>query len=155
MVLKRWEPFAELRQMQEHMDRLWHNFFPSYDNGSPEMEGWAIPMDVVQEGDNILVHASLSGIHPDDINVSLEDNVSTIKAQTRMENESTNNNYLMHERRLGSFHRSLRLPDTVDTDQATTNYQYGVLTIAFPKVESKQARQLKVTASSTLESGKS
>jgi HSP20 family protein len=105
--------------------------------------------------DNILVHASLPGIHPDDINVSIEDNVSTIKAQTRMENESTNNNYLMHERRLGSFHRSLRLPDTVDTDQATTNYQYGVLTIAFPKVESKRARQLKVTASSTLESGKS
>jgi HSP20 family protein len=155
MVLKRWEPFAELRQMQENMDRLWHSFFPSYGNSSPQMEGWAIPMDVVQEGDNILVHASLPGIHPDDINVSIEDNVLTIKAETRIEHESTNGNYLMHERRFGSFHRSLRLPDTVDTDQAATNYEYGVLTITFPKVESKRAKQLKVTTSNTLESGRS
>ena len=50
----------------------------------------------------------------------------------------------MRERHTGSFHRSLRLPDTLDVDKAQTSYDHGVLTIAFPEVEAKQARQLSI-----------
>jgi HSP20 family protein len=54
----------------------------------------------------------------------------------------------MRERRTGSFHRSLRLPDTVDTDKAYPEYQHGVLTVTIPKAEAKKARQLKVQVGS-------
>ncbi len=152
MVLQRWDPFTDLRRMQQDMDRLWRGFLPAGDH--PEIESWAIPLDVAQEGDNIVVHASLPGVKPDDIQVSIENNVLTIKGQTKEEKEHKEGDYLMRERRVGSFHRSLRLPDTVDTDKVKPYYEDGVLTVAFSKMESKKAKQLKVTAGKVLEGGK-
>lgn len=141
MVMRKWDPFNELRRMQENMDHLWRGFSqPS--SGYGDMEGWAIPLDVVQEGDNIVVHASLPGVKPSDLNVTIENDVLTIRGQTVGENERKEGNYLMRERHTGSFHRSLRLPDTLDVDKVQSSYDQGVLTIAFPKVEAKQARRL-------------
>ena len=143
MLMRRWDPFIELRRMQENMDHLWRGFSqPSGGNG--EMEGWAIPLDVVQEGDNIVVHASLPGVNPSDLNVTIENDVLTIRGQSASDKERKEDNYLMRERHTGSFHRSLRLPDTLDVDKAHTTYDHGVLTIAFPKVEAKQSRQLAI-----------
>ena len=152
MVLQRGNPFSDLRRMQQDMDRLWRGFMPTAEH--PEMESWAIPLDVAQEGDNIVVHASLPGVKPDDIQVSIENNVLTIKGETKEEKEHKEGDYLMRERRVGSFHRALRLPDTVDTEKAKPYYEDGVLTVAFPKMESKKSKQLKVTVGKVLESGK-
>jgi HSP20 family protein len=151
MVLRRWEPFGELRRMQENMDRLWRGF---YHNGedNQEIERWAIPLDVMEEGDNIVIHASMPGVDPKEIEVSVENDVLTIKGQTKVERERKEGNYLMKERRTGSFHRSLRLPDTVDTEKAHPYYDNGVLTVTLPKVEAKKAKKLTVTTSKALES---
>ncbi len=144
MVIRHWSPFNELRRMQANMDHLWRVFAPRNSAGS--VESWAIPMDVTQEGDEMVVHASLPGVNPDEINVSIENNVLTIRGESAGEvQEHKEGNYLMRERRTGSFHRSLRLPDTLDTDKAQPRYENGVLTIAFPKLEAKQAKQLKVS----------
>ena len=143
MVMRKWDPFIELRRMQDNMDHLWRGFsHPSGGNG--EMEDWAIPVDVVQEGDNIVVCASLPGINPSDLNVTFENDVLTIRGRTTGETERNDGKYLMRERHTGSFHRSLRLPDTLDVEKAQSNYDHGVLTIAFPKVEAKQARRLPI-----------
>ena len=144
MVVRRWDPFNELRRMQENMDHLWRGFSQPTSSDS-EMEGWAIPLDVVQEGNNIVVHASLPGVSPDDLNVTYENDVLTIRGQSSNETERGEGNYLMRERHSGSFHRSLRLPDTLDVDKAETRYDQGVLSISFPKVEAKQARKLAIT----------
>ncbi len=143
MVIRRWDPFIELRRMQENMYHLWRGFSQPV-GGNGDMEGWAIPLDVVQEGDSIVVHASLPGVNPSDLSVSIENDVLTIRGQTGSDSERQEGNYLMRERHTGSFHRSLRLPDTLDVERAHTNYDHGVLTIAFPKVEAKQARQLAI-----------
>jgi HSP20 family protein len=152
MVLQRWDPFTDLRRVQQDMDRLWRGFLPAADH--PEMESWAIPLDVAQEGDNIEVQASLPGVKPDDVQASIENNVLTIKGHTKEEKEHKEGAYLMRERRMGSFHRSLRLPDMVDTEKAQPHYEDGVLTVTFPKVESKKVKQLKVTVGKVLEGGK-
>ena len=144
MTLQRWDPFNELRRMQETMNHLWRGFGPSTTDGQ-EMETWAVPLDVVQQGDNFIIHASLPGVNPDNIDVSIEDNVLTIRGQNAHESEHQEGNYLMRERRSGSFYRALRLPDTVDTDQAQPHYEHGVLTITIPKAEPKKAKQLKVS----------
>ncbi|MDA0733792.1 MAG: Hsp20/alpha crystallin family protein [Chloroflexi bacterium] len=153
MVLRRWEPFGELRRMHENMDRLWSGGYVNQENGS-EIEAWAIPMDVVEEGDNILVHASMPGVNPDEIEVTVENDVLTIKAQSSTEREHKEGNYLMKERRTGYFHRSLHLPDTVNSDQATPHYEQGVLTVTLPKVEAKKARKLTVVSGNVLEGEK-
>jgi HSP20 family protein len=144
MVLRRWEPFQELRQMQGNMNRLWHSFSSGEGNGQ-DVESWAIPLDVVQQGDNIVVKATVPGVNPEDIDVSIENDVLSIKGHTKEEREHQEGNYLMRERRSGSFYRALRLPDTVDSDKAQPHYEHGVLSITFPRMESKKAKRLQIT----------
>jgi HSP20 family protein len=145
MVLRRWEPFRELRQMQENMERLWRSFSPGGGEAG-DVENWAIPLDVVQQGDNIIVKASVPGVNPEDIDVSIENDVLIIRGQTKEEREHQEGTYLMRERRSGSFYRALRLPDTLDSDQAQPHYEHGVLSITFPRLESKRARRLQITS---------
>ncbi len=143
MGLQRWDPFAELRRMDQTIDRLWRGFGST---GSAEggLERWGVPLDVVQEGDNIIIHASLPGVGPESIQVTIEDDVLTIRGETASERETKEGSYLMRERRSGSFHRSLRLPDSVDTEKAESSYEHGVLSITFPKQEAKKAKRIEV-----------
>jgi HSP20 family protein len=144
MTLQRWDPFNELRRMQETMNHLWRGFGAGTPEGQ-EMETWAVPLDVLQQGDNFVIRASMPGVNPDNIDVSTEDNVLTIRGHSAHEAEHQEGNYLMRERRSGSFYRALRLPDTVDTDQAHPLYEHGVLTITISKAEPKKTKQLKVS----------
>ena len=99
-----------------------------------------------------MVRASLPGVDSDEIKVTIEDGVLTIDGETKVDDEAKIGNYLIRKRRAGSFHRSVRLPDSVDVDQAETNYDEGALTIAFPKAESKRTKQLTVTRGKALKS---
>ena len=143
MVLQRWDPIGDLRRMEENMNRLWRTV-GARDIVGEGAESWAVPLDVVQEGENIVVRASMPGIRPEDVQVTIEDDMLTIKGESAVEQETKEGNYLMRERRTGSFHRSLRLPDTVDTAQADSSYRHGVLNISFPKQEAKKAKKLEV-----------
>ena len=140
MTMQRWDPFSELRQMQDTMNRIWRGYRGSAEDGG--FEAWAVPLDVVRKGDDIEVRASVPGVDPDNIQITVENDVLTINGQTESENEKTEGDFLMRERRSGSFHRALRLPDTVDVEQAETRYENGVVTISFPKLESKKAKKL-------------
>ena len=143
-MMQRRNPFNELRQMQENMDRMWRRYGTTNGDDGGGIEAWAAPLDVVAHGDDFVVRASLPGVAPDNIQVSIEDNVLTIRGETASHFENTEGNYLMRERRSGSFHRSLRLPDTVDQDKAEPRYEHGVLTITLPKAEAKKTRQFEV-----------
>ena len=142
MVLRRWEPLRELRTMEDTINRLWRGY--GGESANPTVE--SVPLDVVREGDKIMVHASLPGVDPENIDVSVEDSVLTITATTNADVEREDGEYLMRERRTGSFHRALRLPDTVDTERIQPGYKNGVLTITIPKAESKKAKRLKVVS---------
>ena len=147
MMLQRrnhFSPFSELRQVQDNIDRMWRRFgsFNHEDDGS--IEAWAAPLDVVANGDDFVIRASMPGVSPGNIQVSIEDNVLTIRGETASHFENTDGSYLMRERRTGSFHRSLRLPDSVDQDKAEPRYEHGVLTVSLPKAEAKRAKQLEV-----------
>ena len=142
MVMQPWNPFRDLRRMDEMMNQLWRGIGSDNSVGS---EQWSLAVDVIEDEDKILVNASVPGIKPEDINVTIEDNVLTIKGETATSHEVNEEHYRLRERRYGSFHRTLRLPDTVDTDKAATRYENGVLTITLPKVEAKKAKRLPVT----------
>ncbi len=147
MVLQRWYPIYDLRRMHEAMNRRWREYNPAHIGDAHR--GWAIPIDVVEEGDELLVRASLPGVNPDEIDVSIEDRVLTIKGEAKVEEESKDGGYFIRERRTGSFRRSVRLPETADTEKAKTQYENGVLTVALPKLESKKAKRLAVTVEKT------
>lgn len=149
MVLRVWEPGFGLRRMQYHMDRLWWGV-PLPVEGQ-ETGKWSIALDAVAEDDKLVVRATLPGVNPGDINVTIEDGVMSIDAKTAEEHERKEGNYLMRERLTGSFHRSMRLPDTVDVENVAPTYDDGILTISFPKAESKRAKHLTVTTGKALE----
>lgn len=141
MVLQRWDPFRDMVRMERAMDRMWRGF-RGHDGAS--VGAGTLPLDVLERGEEIVIRASLPGMDPNDINATLEGNVLTIKGQTEAASEHEGAGYVLRERRTGAFHRTLRLPNSVDTDKVSTRYEAGVLSITFPKLEVKKAKQLKV-----------
>ncbi len=141
MVIQRWSPYRELKQMEDTMDRLWRfGNLPAYREGS---EDWNILIDVMQKKDDIIVSASVPGIKAEEIDVAVEDNVLTIRAE-RKADTAEDVTYLIKERPEGSFFRALRLPDTVDAEKIESSYYNGVLTIRMPKAEEKKRKQIQI-----------
>ena len=123
MLLRRWDPLYELRRwnlLHRDMDRLEGVSYTTLED-NPEVESWPIPLNVVHEDDEIVVHASMPEVDPENIEVLLDENVLTIKGNTKTEQERKEGGYLIRERRSGSFHRVLRLPDTVDIEKAESH----------------------------------
>jgi HSP20 family protein len=142
-----------LHRVEATIDRFRRGVSPRYTNVTRQV--WAIPLDVVRGGDNVIAQASLPGVRPEDISVTIDDNVLTISGSTATEVEQKDaideeetaqesKTYLLRERRTGAFQRSIRLPDSVDAEKAETVYEAGVLTITLPKLEAKKAKQLTV-----------
>lgn len=140
MVIQRWDPFRDLRQMEDTMNRLWRGF----GGASNGVEDWNIALDVVQRPDEIVVNASIPGVKADDVDLSIEDNILTIRAERKTEFEEEGSVYLIRERQTGSFYRALRLPDTVDANKVRSTYENGVLSISLPKAEEKKKKQIKI-----------
>lgn len=150
MAIVKWNPYGATHL--RNFDYLFNRFFTgrgplvrnTVNNSRPE--AWSIPMDVVQNSDELVVTASVPGMTKDEIDVSIDDNVLTIRAETKNSATGESENFLLRERRTGTYYRSLRLPDTVDYDSAETTFKDGVLTIRLPKLESKKVRKLEISA---------
>ena len=140
MAVQRWDPFRDLRQMDETMNRLWRGF-----SGIPAtVEDWDIALDVIQRPEEIVVKASIPGIKPDDLDIAVEDNVLTLRAERKPDFTDEESVYLVQERPAGSFYRALRLPESVDANKIESTYENGVLTIVLPRAEEKKRKQIKV-----------
>jgi len=138
--LQRWDPYRELRQMDETMNRLWRGFGSSTNT----MEDWNIAIDVIQRLDEVIVKASVPGVKPEVIDLAIEENVLTLRAERKPDFSDDKSEYLIQERPMGSFYRALRLPDSVDTDKIQSIYENGVLTVTLPKAEEKKKKQIKI-----------
>jgi HSP20 family protein len=143
MVMQRWDPFRDLRQMDENMNRLWRGL-----GAAPvKIEDWNIALDVIQRPDEIVVKASAPGVPPEAIELAIEDNILTIRAERKQEYDDDKSVYLIQERPAGSFYRALHLPETVDSNKIQSSYENGVLTVILPKAEEKKKKQLKIQVS--------
>ena len=142
MVLQRWGPFRELGRAEDVLAR----HFRDFGSRSGLVGAWPVPLDIARKGESVVVRASIPGIKPDDVEVTIEDGRMTIKAETAEENEEREGRYVLRERRAGRFYRAVRLPETVDADRAESSYENGVLTVTLPKLESKKAKKIEVKA---------
>ncbi len=141
-MLERWDPFRDLFRIERSINHFWRN--PGA-NGEGRNR-WAVPLNVVDRDDDFIVEATLPGVKPDDINVTIDDGLLTVEGETHSELEENEGGYLLKERRTGKFSRRLRIPDTVDADKAETAYVDGVLTITLPKAEAKKPKRLAIKA---------
>lgn len=151
--LVRWDPFAELESMRRTMDRLFGETFGRplpFDGGE-----CYVPIDMYETDDRVTIRASLPGVRPEDVDVSVTGETVTIKGELKPEErEEKGINWYRRERRYGSFVRQLSLPTQVETEKATATFDHGVLTLELPKAEAVKPKTIKITPRQTLEAGK-
>ncbi len=145
-ALTRWEPMRELATMRQVMDRMFDEDMFRLAGGWDRSGGEAVSLalDVAEKDDAYVVKASLPGVNPEDVDITLADNVLTIRGETKADNEIKEEHYHLRERRFGSFTRSVALPNAVDADKIEAVNENGVLTLTLPKAESVKPRKIEV-----------
>jgi HSP20 family protein len=135
----------EIQTMRNLMDRFFDEpFFSAPQLWSQRGEHFPVPLDVVEEEGQYIVKASVPGINPEDVEITLTDNVLTIKGESKSESESNEQNYHMRERRFGSFMRQIALPMGVNADEVEATYENGVLILRLPKSEAAKPKKISV-----------
>ena len=144
-MITRWEPYRELNTLQERLHRL---FEDSYARGADELmtAGSFVPaVDVYEDEHAITLKVEVPGIEQKDIDIRLESNTLKVRGERKFEQEEKEENFRHVERRYGAFERSFTLPETVDTDKVTAEYENGVLRIQLAKRAEAKPKQIKVT----------
>lgn len=141
--LTRWDPFREMMTMRDITDRMLDKFF---DEPVSEYRSanWGLALDVAENEDEFIVKASVPGINPDDLDITVTKNTLTIKGEMRHEEETEEERYHLRERRYGRFARSITLPTSVDSDRIEANYVNGVLSLHLPKTEEMKPKRIEV-----------
>ena len=146
--LSRWDPFNDMVSLRDVMDQLFENalvgFGPS--GGNQGRSGWYVPVDVTETDDSFVVEASLPGLNPDDLNITVQENVLTIAGEAGGENEKKEQRYHLRERRWGSFSRSITLPTVVNASDVQAEYTNGVLRLTLPKAEEAKPKRIQIKA---------
>lgn len=139
-----WRPFREIERMRREMDRIWDTFFERRPARVEEFGEWLPTLDVSETKDEYVVKAELPGIDPKDIDISLTNDLLTIKGEKKQEKEEKEENYHLIERSYGAFTRSVRLPGQVQSDKISANFKNGVLKVALPKTEEAKKKEIKI-----------
>ncbi|MBM3945490.1 MAG: Hsp20/alpha crystallin family protein [SAR202 cluster bacterium] len=151
--LTRWDPMAELASMRSVMDRLFDSRSSrlAAPRDGEDFESGALNLDVVENGNEFIVKAALPGIDPKDVDIAVEDDVLTIKGESRQEEETADQHYLRRELRYGSVQRQLRLPPAVDAERAEARFEHGILKLTLPKRPEARSRSFKIQPRDAIE----
>jgi len=146
MSIVKYDPFRELRSLQDEMTRLFSGVMPANLNREEMTHGaWAPSVDIYEDKDRLILEAELPGMNREDFDISVENNVITLRGERRFEKKTDGDNYHRVERAYGSFTRSFTLPQTVTADGATADFENGVLRVSLPKREETKARKIEIT----------
>jgi HSP20 family protein len=158
MNIVKYDPFRELRNLQDDMTRLFTGVMPASLNREDMTHGaWAPSVDIYEDKDRLILEAELPGMNREDFEISVENNVITLHGERKFEKKTDGDNYHRVERSYGSFTRSFTLPQTVTADGATADFENGILRVSLPKREETKARKIEIGGTSsgarTIEAG--
>ncbi|MFL0355079.1 Hsp20/alpha crystallin family protein [Erythrobacter sp. GH1-10] len=130
-------------------DELFHDFPLGYSiaplHGDPLPKPGKITIDVKENGEFLVVEAEVPGVHKDDIDISVDNNVLTISAEISQYDADTENDTILHsERFYGAVQRSISLPAEVSAEGAKASYENGILILKLPKVAKDTKRKISV-----------
>lgn len=138
MSLIKWTPF--LGEFDD-MDKMMSEMLPAVQGNQ---FGFTPAVDMYEDKDNIIVETQLGGIDSEKVNISIENNVLSIKGESEKKSEVEDKNYYRKEIRRGSFYRSIPLPTKVDGDKAKAINEDGVLKITIPKAPEIKPKTIKI-----------
>jgi len=135
-MLAKWDLFRDLRSVEDEFDRIAGRAF--------SRDTWVPALDVRESQDRFDVTVDLPGLEPDDVNVTFEDGMLSISGKREFSAEDRGETWHRIERSFGTFARSMRLPQTADTERIEATFDKGVLTVSVPKTEQAKPRTIEV-----------
>jgi len=135
-MLAKLDPFRDLRTIEDEFDRLMGRAL--------SRDAWMPALDVRETEERYEVHVDLPGLDPSDVNVTFEDGMLTLSGKRQFDQENRGDTWHRIERGFGSFARSIRLPQTADTERIEASFDKGVLTVVVPKTEQAKPRTIEV-----------
>ena len=142
--LNRWSPFEESLSLRDAMNRLFEDSFVASAATATRSGNLGIEMNVSEHENGFMVEAALPGIQPDDLEITVQDNILKISGELRQQAPAQGTITHRTERRYGRFTRSLALPTLVKSDAVTANLEHGILRLEIPKAESVKPRKIAV-----------
>jgi HSP20 family protein len=145
-VLTRWDPFRELSTLQNRMSRLFEEQYGSGREESLTAGAFVPPVDIYEDEHSIQLKLEVPGIDQKDLDVKVENNFLTVSGERKFEKEEKEENFRRVERRYGSFTRSFTLPNTVNSEDVSADYNAGILKITLGKRAEAKPKQIKVNS---------
>jgi HSP20 family protein len=141
MALVRWEPVDQLANMEiDRLSRMFNEFY-----GDAVSRAWVPPVDIYETADHeVVLKAELPAMKREDITLTFENGVLTLKGERKFDEEVRRENYHRIERRHGSFSRSFTLPNTVDASRISASYRDGMLTVRLPQRDEAKPKKIAV-----------
>lgn len=146
MNLTHYEPYRLLsRTRSGELNHLLNSLLPRYEHEDTAAGyDWSPAVDIKEENNGYIIHADVPGIKPEDIDLSLEDGVLTIRGERKSDKEEAKDGYRRIERISGVFYRRFNLPDTADQEKVTARCTDGVLEVVIEKQEKVLPKKIKV-----------
>lgn len=148
-TMTRWSPFAPKFHVHHHhdVDALFQRFF----NGAPDetdqrAASWLPAVEGRIEDGTYVIQLALPGVDPKAVEVSLMDNLLTVKGERKADHDTTGKDYFVREVQYGSFQRSFTLPEGVDAAQVDAKYANGMLEVRVPAPRAATPRTIEVKA---------
>lgn len=145
MTLVRWRPVRDLVNFRDEINRLFGGVFESSGANSENSGFWLPAADVMENKDDVVVNLEIPGMNKEDIKVTVQDNVLSIRGEKKHQTEEKDANYHRVERSYGAFTRSFTLPSRVKADEIKAVYENGVLKVALPKSEEAKPKEIPVS----------
>ena len=152
MSLVRWNPARDLAAwpsdlfgMQREINRMFNNMFRGSEDGEDyALTSWTPAVDIAEQDNEYTVKVELPGVNKDDVKITVESNMLTVRGEKKQEKETKKENYHRVERSYGSFQRSFTLPTAIVSDKIDAAYKDGILTVRVPKAEEAKPKQIEV-----------
>jgi HSP20 family protein len=136
-----YQPWSLLNQLQKELERAQE---VGATEGTIATAEWSPAVDIKEENDKFVLQADIPGVKPEDIDISMENGVLTIKGEKKTDARIKHEGYKRIERTYGSFYRRFSLPDTANSEAISAKSKYGVLEIVIPKREAAKPKKISI-----------
>jgi HSP20 family protein len=143
-TLSRWDPCRNVASFQDQVNRLFGDL-PDRFVGVNGVGGWHPAVDVLEQGERIVLRAELPGVGRDDIDINVENGTITLCGEKKQEKRIESESAYRAERFYGTFSRSFVLPTTIDPEKIEASYRDGVLEVVLPKADEAKPRKIRVS----------
>jgi HSP20 family protein len=149
MNITRWDPFRELEDMSNRLNRMFGRFPLAREADQDAMVAfdWAPSVDISENSEEYVIKAEIPGVNKDDVKVSIEDGVVSIQGERKQENEQKDKKFHRVERSYASFLRTFSLPSNIDDAKVQAQFKDGLLTLRLPKSASAKPKTVEVKVS--------